>query len=229
MDNKEMQAHIKVTPNGPYVVSGAVPLTERYPAMSVHGEPLEWDPVGANIPGRTVRQNYALCRCGNSGDKPFCDGTHARVGFDGTLTADRRPTASRRRTFVGEGVVMTDDPSLCIHIGFCTTRLSSVWQMIKHTDDPEVRARLRTMVHHCPSGRLVVSPSEDAQAEEPEFIPSVAIVPDGPLWVRGGIPVEAPDGFTYEVRNRVTLCRCGHSKNKPYCDGTHAEVGFTDR
>jgi hypothetical protein len=85
------------------------------------------------------------------------------------------------------------------------------------------------MVHHCPSGRLVVSPSEDAPAEEPEFTPSVAIVPDGPLWVRGGIPVEAPDGFTYEVRNRVTLCRCGHSKNKPYCDGTHAEVGFTDR
>jgi CDGSH-type Zn-finger protein len=229
MDHQDQQTQIKITANGPYQVSGGVPLTERYPARSAYGEPLEWDPVGADLPERPVRQNYALCRCGNSANKPYCDGTHARIGFEGALTADRRPTADRRRTFVGEDVVMTDDPTLCIHIGFCTTRLSSVWKMIERTGDPEVKARLRTMVKHCPSGRLVVAPGEDAPAEELEFTPSVAIIPNGPLWVRGGIPVAAPDGFTYEVRNRVTLCRCGHSQNKPFCDGTHAEVGFRDR
>jgi CDGSH-type Zn-finger protein len=50
----------------------------------------------------------------------------------------------------------------------------------------------------------------------------------GPLWLRGGIPVFAADGFAYEVRNRVTLCRCGASKNKPFCDGSHAAIKFTD-
>jgi CDGSH-type Zn-finger protein len=229
MDDKTLPSQIKITANGPYVVSGGVPLTERYPAVSVHGEPLEWDPVGADLPEHPVRQNYALCRCGHSANKPFCDNSHRRVGFDGALTADRQPSATRRRTFVGEGAVMSDEPGLCIHAGFCTTRLSKVWSMINQTDDPEVRTRLRSMVQHCPSGRLEIASSAEAPADEPEFIPSVAIIPNGPLWVRGGIPVEAPDGFTYEVRNRVTLCRCGHSQNKPYCDGTHAEVGFTDR
>jgi CDGSH-type Zn-finger protein len=56
----------------------------------------------------------------------------------------------------------------------------------------------------------------------------VAICRDGPLLVRGGIPVESEDGRPYEVRNRVTLCRCGHSRNKPFCDGTHDQIGFRE-
>jgi len=48
------------------------------------------------------------------------------------------------------------------------------------------------------------------------------------LWVRGGIPVTSANGFHYEVRNRVTLCRCGTSKNKPFCDGSHAAIKFKD-
>jgi CDGSH-type Zn-finger protein len=50
----------------------------------------------------------------------------------------------------------------------------------------------------------------------------------GPAWLRGGIQVVASDGFEYEVRNRMTLCRCGQSKNKPLCDGTHAAMKFND-
>jgi CDGSH-type Zn-finger protein len=48
------------------------------------------------------------------------------------------------------------------------------------------------------------------------------------LWVRGGIPVISADGFAYEVRNRVTLCRCGASANKPFCDGSHYKISFRD-
>ena len=55
------------------------------------------------------------------------------------------------------------------------------------------------------------------------------VVDDGPLWVTGGIAVEGADGETYEVRNRATLCRCGASKNKPFCDGEHTKIGFSDR
>jgi hypothetical protein len=97
--------------------------------------------------------------------------------------------------------------------------------MVDRTDDPEVRARLLRMVLNCPSGRLEASLG-DGEWIEPEYRTSIAVVRDGPLWVRGGIPIEAPDGFVYEVRNRVTLCRCGQSSNHPFCDGTHEAIGF---
>jgi CDGSH-type Zn-finger protein len=220
-------AAITIMPNGPYLVTGGVPLTQRYAAMSTHGEPLAWDPVGAEAQERETQAKYALCRCGQSKNKPFCDGSHAREGFDGTLTADRQPGTARRRVLTGPGLVMTDDATLCHHAGFCGTRLTNVWQMIDRAGDPEVRARLLEMVGNCPSGRLEVATAADGTSIEPAFVPSIAATPDGPLWVRGGIAVRTNDGYTYEVRNRVTLCRCGQSKNKPFCDASHADAGFS--
>jgi hypothetical protein len=88
---------------------------------------------------------------------------------------------------------------------------------------------------HCPSGRLVARDRATGRALEPHFEPSIGLVQDtakgvsGPIWVRGGIPVVGADGHAYEVRNRLTLCRCGASSNKPFCDGTHAAIHFNDR
>jgi CDGSH-type Zn-finger protein len=56
----------------------------------------------------------------------------------------------------------------------------------------------------------------------------IGVITDGPLWVRGGVRVVAADGTSYEVRNRTTLCRCGHSRNKPFCDGSHEDAGFKE-
>jgi len=226
MDDEKQTQRIAIAPNGPYLVTGGIPLTTRYPAMSTYGEPLAWDPVGADEAERPVQEKYALCRCGQSSNKPYCDGTHARVGFDGTLTADRQPSATRRDRYEGEGVVMTDEPGLCVHAGFCGTRFTNVWEMVKRTNDPEVRARLLEMVKNCPSGRLEVTLTGESAPVEPAFTPSIATMLDGPLWVRGGITVQTIDGERYEVRNRVTLCRCGQSHNKPFCDGTHVDAGF---
>ena len=141
MDDNSSEYVIRIAENGPYRVFGGVPLVQRYPAMSVHGEPLEWDPVGEETEEDPARQKYSLCRCGQSANKPFCDGTHNEIGFDGSLTADRRAIAERRRSFQGAGLVMTDDTSLCSETGFCGTRFTKVWQMIERTDDPEVKAR----------------------------------------------------------------------------------------
>lgn len=79
---------------------------------------------------------------------------------------------------------------------------------------------------NCPSGRLIVW-DKNGHSVEPDLDPSIALVVlsghgiVGPIWVRGGIPVESADGHLYQVRNRVTLCRCGKSKNKPFCDSSH--------
>lgn len=217
---------IRILENGPYLVSGGVPLIRRYRAMSADGEPLEWDPVGTEDKPIPTPEPYALCRCGQSGNKPFCDGSHARCGFMDTLTADRRPRRERSQVWRGTGIALSDDRTLCASAGFCRTRLTDVWQMVARTQDPEVCARLVRMVMNCSAGRLVVSLGGD-EPLEPEYVPSIAVVREGPLWVRGGIPIEAPDGFVYEVRNRVTLCRCGQSRNQPFCDGMHEHSGFT--
>jgi CDGSH-type Zn-finger protein len=210
---------------GPYVVEGPLPLVRTEKVMTDHGEPVAWAPDEAIAHPAEVK----LCRCGRSRTKPFCDGSHRRgERFDGPETADRGPSAARRKTYSGVGVVLTDDRSICEHAGFCGDRFNNAWRMMSETDDPDVRERLIGMVRHCPSGALEYADEEGADPIEPDLPQSVAVVRDGPLWVRGGVRVVGADGAAYETRNRVTLCRCGASTNKPFCDGTHKEIGFTD-
>ena len=219
----EMQMQVRVTEDGPYRVRG-VPLVRTAVVESAYGEPIGWvteEPIDAG-------HAYSLCRCGGSSTKPFCDDSHLTNGFDGTEVADRGPRADRMHVYSGDGVEVTDDPSLCTHVGFCTTRRTHVWEMIHETDDPEVKAQMLAMISRCPSGRLGQRPSADAAEVEPAFEPSVVVVRDGPLWIRGGVEVIGADGEPYERRNRVALCRCGRSRNMPFCDGTHDEIGFRD-
>lgn len=206
--------------DGPYVVTGAVPLRDRHPVVSEHGEPLTWRSEEAS----EQRAVYALCRCGESSRKPYCDGTHAKVGFDGTETAPTDSFRERCADLGGIGIEVSDDRSICVHAGFCGNRVTNVWKMTRETDDSVVRAQVMAMVERCPSGAL--SYSVDGAEVEPALPMEVAVVADGPLWITGGIPVQRADGESFETRNRVTLCRCGHSSNKPLCDGSHKEVGF---
>lgn len=216
---------IVVGRDGPYRVSGGVRLVRTAIVETEYGEPVDWR-EGPEFPAPGT---YELCRCGRSRTKPFCDSTHEREPFDGKETADRSPTRKRRMTYEGDGVVMTDDRSFCTHAGFCGDRRTTVWMMIRETSDPAVRTRLMDMVSKCPSGRLAYQVPPGQADVEPSFDPpSIGIEPNGPLWVRGGVPIVSEDGTAYEVRNRVTLCRCGWSSNKPFCDGTHRRAGFED-
>ena len=214
-------AKVKVQPNGPYVVSGAVPLRAKEPVMSEHGEPLTWRTQ--EVTDRGVA--YALCRCGGSANKPYCDGAHASNDFDGTEAAPTDSFDDRRTTYPGTGIDVHDDRGICVHAGFCGNQVSNVWKMAPKTDDTVVRGQVMAMIERCPSGALTY---EVAGTEiEPDLPVEIAVIPDGPLWLSGGLPVERSDGEPVEIRNRVTLCRCGHSNVKPLCDGSHKEAGFT--
>jgi CDGSH-type Zn-finger protein len=170
---------------------------------------------------------YALCRCGQSASKPFCDGTHAKVRFDGTETASRQPYLQQAETIDGPTMRLTDQENLCAFARFCDPK-GKIWNLIAQTDDPEIQKIVKHEAGHCPAGRLVVWDKKTGKPIEPEFEPSLGLIEDtekkvsGPIWVRGGIPVVSADGKTYEIRNRLTLCRCGSSSNKPFCDGSHA-------
>ena len=215
---------ITVRPDGPYIVRGGIPLVRKKQIMSEHGEPLDWQKEN----DLSTEDVYRLCRCGQSSNKPFCDGTHTKIEFDGSETADTGPVAGRTVNHEGENIVIKDDRSLCDHSGFCGNRLTNVWKMVKTSDDPQVRTQIRAMVDKCPSGALSYALAADSEVVEPDLPIEIAVVPDGPLWITGGIPVERSDWQPLETRNRVTLCRCGASKKKPLCDGTHKEIGFSD-
>jgi len=212
--------NVTVRKDGPYVVSGSVPLRNKEPIVSEHGEPLTWRTRKVTDRGAA----YTLCRCGQSSNKPYCDGTHTQIGFDGTETAATDTYQDRQDSYAGTGIEVLDDRSLCLHAGFCGNRVTNVWKMADKTDDTVVRAQVMAMIERCPSGALTYEVEGDSV--EPDLPIEVSVVPNGPLWVSGGIPVERSDRELVEVRNRVALCRCGHSANKPLCDGSHKEAGF---
>ncbi len=210
-------------PAGPLMVSGDVPLVRKTAVHSEHGEPLAWKTSGPI----TDRSTYALCRCGDSANKPFCDGTHGAAGFEGNDTASGTYD-ERSNTLGGTGIVVRDDRSICVHAGFCGTRLTNIWKQVADTEESTVRLAVINEVEKCPSGAITYRFEDDDADTEPDYPVQVAAIDDGPLWVTGRIPVTTASGEELEVRSRVTLCRCGASANKPLCDGSHKEVGFTD-
>jgi CDGSH-type Zn-finger protein len=217
---------IQVTENGPYRVTGGAPLVRTAQVETEYGEPIDWEP-DAPVEVKTP-QGYDLCRCGRSSRKPFCDSTHEREPFDGTEVAARNTYDDRAYPYRGGELTMRDDRTLCTRAGYCGDRFRNVWAMIADAADPEIAERIRHMSVLCPSGRLVTQPDGAEERDELPYEQVVGVIKDGPIWVRGGVQVVAADGTEYEMRNRQTLCRCGHSKNKPFCDGSHEDAGFRE-
>jgi CDGSH-type Zn-finger protein len=219
---------VKVLKDGPYLVTGSVPLSEQTIVCDADGESVAWG-EGKTYP---QKERYSLCRCGASETKPFCDGSHTAIGFDGTETASREPYAARAEVLSGQDVDVADVKDICAEARFCAAG-RTLWHLVGEAAASEESKQVIEQACLCPSGRYVAR-TKAGEDIEPALQPSIGLVEDpqagvsGPAWVRGGIPIESADGFTYEVRNRVTLCRCGGSKNKPLCDGTHCDIGFRD-
>jgi len=213
---------ITVSKNGPYIVTGSVPLRTMEICNDAEGNCRTWKTVH-EFP---LQEQYALCRCGHSKNKPFCDGTHAKIHFDGTETAGNEAYLRHPDSIEGEELRLEDVGNLCVHARFCM-RAGGIWNLTRNSGIPEARDTAIEEACNCPSGRLVVRDRKSGRAIEPELEKSIVLIEyparheHGPLWVRGGIPVVSADGKSYEVRNRVTLCRCGKSGNKPFCDGSH--------
>ncbi|MEZ5263793.1 MAG: CDGSH iron-sulfur domain-containing protein [Acidimicrobiales bacterium] len=104
---------VRASANGPLVVTGDVPLYRRRAVHSEHGEPLAWETT-ERVETAT---RYALCRCGASERKPFCDGTHGRVGFEAADDA-AGTYDTRAKVLGGSGITVRDDRSICVHAGF---------------------------------------------------------------------------------------------------------------
>jgi len=211
---------IKVCKDGPYIVSGKIPIAEYVINCDSKGIPINWI-LGNEYP---VGEKCALCRCGRSNNKPFCDGTHADINFNGTETADLEQCQSKEIN--GPELILKDVEKLCASARFCH-RSGEIWEQVPKSDNPEIKKNVIRNSFDCPSGRLLLREKKTGKSIEPELGRSIALVEDpfmgvnGPIWVRGEIPIQSADGRIYGIRNRVTLCRCGKSLNKPFCDSSH--------
>lgn len=227
MKNKENMPRIKVIKDGPYIVTGSVPLGQEIMVMGSDGEPAGWK-KGISYP---LQGTYSLCRCGASKIKPFCDGAHTKIGFAGTETASHDHYLDQAERTSGPELDLTWSPKFCAVARFCHSA-GDAWNLAERSNDPASKNMALREACDCPSGSLVAWDKNTGKPIEPDFEPSISLIENpqtnssGPLWVKGGIPIESSDGTEYEIRNRVTLCRCGQSKNKPFCDGRHISIGF---
>ncbi len=227
MSANDSKFKIKIVKNGPYLVVGGAPLTETVITPKGDGYVLK--------PGRELPQGetYALCRCGRSQNAPFCDGAHAAAGFRGDETADRTAYRLRAKRLKGPGVDLLDD-GRCAFARFCHRESGDVWELTLNSSTEEIRNEAIRAAAECPAGRLTAM-DKDGTVHEPEYQPAIEIMQDpqsgvsAGIFVKGGIPVESADGATYEVRSRVVLCRCGKSRNKPFCDAAHVTVKYLDK
>jgi len=208
MAKKKKKVTIECTPDGPLIVKGL----ENFSNSS--GDSIE------------AKKTIALCRCGASDNKPFCDGTHANIGF-----SDRKLTDSKwdfRENYVGKKITIHDNRGICAHAGFCTSGLPPVWKMGVEpwidADGAEVEKVIET-IKKCPSGALSYS-IEDVEHRDQDRRPSIQLAKDGPYHIQGGIELLDTERGEEVSLEHYTLCRCGWSKNKPFCDGSHWYAKF---
>lgn len=227
MKKANVKYRITIVKDGPYIVSGNVPISEK--VIVPVGNEYEYR-LGRKLP---QAQTYALCRCGRSKNPPFCDGAHTISDFRGVETASRKPYFERAEKQEGPGVDLYDD-NRCAFARFCHRKDSTAWDLTDDSDTRENREEAIRAASECPAGRLTAV-GKDGTVYEPEYEPEIEILQDpereisAGIFVKGGIPIQSADGAQYETRNRVVLCRCGASRNKPFCDAAHVVIGYLDK
>lgn len=192
-------------------------------------------------PLSTVR-GVALCRCGASKNKPFCDGTHSTIGFssenkvdenDGSGIGEKKIVKDKRKDYVGKKITIHDNRRICSHAAECVNNLPSVFKLNSrpwiNPDAAEVE-EIEDTIRKCPSGALSYSIDSIEYRDQNDRNPMVTVSKDGPYVITGrvelmGDNIRFGDGASKE---HYTLCRCGASNTKPFCDGMHKVINFKD-
>jgi CDGSH-type Zn-finger protein len=191
----------------------------------------------------SVIRGVALCRCGASNNKPFCDGTHSKIGFSSENKEEEEAVnenqqhivKDKRKNYVGKTITIHDNRKICSHAAECVNNLPSVFKLNArpwiNPDAAEIEEIINT-IRKCPSGALSYSLDGMEYRDQNERKPMITVSKDGPYHVTGGIEligdnnnIQWTEGSSKE---HYALCRCGASNNKPFCDGMHRLIDFKD-
>jgi CDGSH-type Zn-finger protein len=214
-------------PNGPYYL-----LNDMEPKIVENLQSSEGKQLSTIV-------GIALCRCGASKNKPFCDGTHGTIGFssenkvaeNGDGSGEKKVIKDRRKNYAGKKITIHDNRRICSHAAECVNSLPSVFKLnIKPWIDPDATTleEIINTIRKCPSSALSYSINGIEYRDQNERKPMVTVSKDGPYVITGGIDligdnIQFGDGASKE---HYTLCRCGASSNKPFCDGMHKVINF---
>lgn len=178
------------------------------------------------------KPKVALCRCGASANKPFCDGAHAKIGFSSAPDRSRlRNTPIDYKGDVnGVSVIVSYTPVLCTHAAQCQARaLSAFNPKQKPWIQPEngTLESILDVIAACPSGALRVSVGDQPAQHMTTRDVAIEVEKDGPYHLTN-VPLDAEFNGVGASRAKYSLCRCGLSKNKPFCDGSHYDAKWSD-
>ena len=166
-----------------------------------------------------------FCRCGKSENMPFCDGNHAKDGMNMEKSPDR--AQDKVKDYQGKDITVHFNLGVCSHDGTCL-KLSDVFEKCRRPwilpDNGTLKDIIET-IKKCPSGALSYS-VDGVQHKDLDREPAVRIEKGGPLKTEGFIELRDDMGSCPESAEHYCLCRCGESKNHPFCDGTHMHNGF---
>ncbi len=210
MADENEKPHIVERENGPLVVKNVGKM------------------IGPDGEDLGARPAMALCRCGASKNKPFCDGTHMGTGF----SSDHEDISHRDRvlTYEGESITVHYNRVLCSHAARCVSNLEGVFDPAR---DPWIEAdrapaeEIKSVIEACPSGALSYSEKggDPCHIHDDECV--IFVERHGPYHVRN-VDLEGAEWATQACQKKYVLCRCGASKNKPFCDGAHVDIGWRD-
>ena len=226
MTKEKDPREIRITKNGPYIVTGGIPLLEKN--IVPKGKEYIYEEGGVLPQGET----YSLCRCGKTKTPPFCDGSHSEVGFCGEEKASKASYEDRSKCLEGPTIDLMDDHR-CALARFCHRKSGDAWELTLGSDLEGNRSEVITAANECPAGRITAV-TKEGEIIEPELPQEIIILQDverntsSGIYVQGYIPIRSVDGDHYEKRNRVVLCRCGKSSITPFCDAKHIKAKFRD-
>jgi CDGSH-type Zn-finger protein len=223
-DKLKEKPKILTLPNGPYYLINEMEPKVVENLRNSNGESLS-----------TIR-GIALCRCGASKNKPFCDGTHGIIRFsndDTEVTETGHIVKDKGKTYAGKKIIIHDNRKICSHAAECVNNLPSVFKFdARPWIDPEAATLEESIntIRKCPSGALSYSIDGVEYKDQNERKPMVTVSKEGPYIITGGVELigdnlQFGDGASKE---HYTLCRCGASRNKPFCDGMHRVINFKD-
>ncbi len=196
---------ITVVKNGPYIVRGL----EHFR-----------DAKGRELP---VQPAMSLCRCGVSKNKPYCDGSHTKIGFIDEKDPNRVPREIHE--WKGKRITIVDNSDVCCRDRACVNNLPKVFEE-ENPDAATVKEIIDT-IRKCPSGALTYKMG-GRHCQDFHREPAITVARNGPLKVVGGIRLKDEMQSQPACPEHYTLCRCGRSQNKPFCDGSHLDVGFQE-
>ena len=224
----DIKPKILPLPNGPYYL-----INDMEPKVVENLKNFKGEPLSTTV-------GIALCRCGKSNRKPFCDGTHSIIGFSSQNVnlnendTNKLTIKNKRRDYVGKEITIHDNRKICSHAKECVNNLPSVFKLGSKpwidSNGSKMQDIIKT-VRKCPSGALSYS-IDGIEYRDPkeQRDPILTVLKNGPYYITGGIDligenIEFGEGASKE---HYTLCRCGASENKPFCDGTHRTINFKD-